>query len=261
MQSAAQVPIAADSERPTVRSRPAIPGGGRLPLPLYAAGRTAWLLILALVFLPQLALRRRMGPLVLRRYLEACGGGFVKLGQVLAMRYDLLPEEYCDELANLLDRARPVPLATVERVIAQDLGRPVAMCFRSFDASPLGSASIAQVHSAQLITGEPVAVKVIRPGIVRTLRVDLGYLSMVGGLSRRFGVFTRLNLEAMAREVSQLTREELDFGREARHVDLFHRLMAEDEVDHYAPRVYFALCGRRVITMERVEGVRVSDLL
>ena len=81
------------------------------------------------------------------------------------------------------------------------------------------------------------------------------------GFSSRFGIFRRLNLEGVVRELSQLTSEELDFRREARNAALFHAVLAQDEVDHYAPRVYFALCGRRVITMERVEGVRVTDLL
>jgi predicted unusual protein kinase regulating ubiquinone biosynthesis (AarF/ABC1/UbiB family) len=242
-------------------SRPSLRGSGRLPLSLYAVGRTGRLLVLSFFFLPQLAFRRRDAPVVLRRYLQACGGGFVKLGQILAMRYDLLPVEYCDELGKLLDQVSPLPLSTIERVISEDLGRPVPACFTSFEATPIGSASIAQVHAAELITGEAVAVKVIRPGIVRTLRVDLAYLGLMGSLTSSFGILSRLNLEAMTREVTKLMREELDFHREARNVDLFHRLMAEDEVDHYAPRVYFTLSGPRVITMERIEGVRMTDLM
>jgi ubiquinone biosynthesis protein len=238
-----------------------LPADGPLPLPVYAIGRTAWLMILSLVFLPRLALRGRGAPVILRRYLQACGGGFVKLGQILAMRYDLFPEAYCDELAKLLDHVSPVPLAAIEGVIAEDLAKPLTACFGSFEASPLGSASIAQVHAAHLSSGEPVAVKVIRPGIVRTFRIDLAYLGIVGGFSRRFGILGRLNLEAVVRELSQLTLEELDFRREARNADLFHHLMAEDEVDHYAPRVYFDLSGRRVITMERIEGVPMTELL
>jgi ubiquinone biosynthesis protein len=232
-----------------------------MPLALYAIGRTAWLILLTLAFLPQLALGRRRAPVVLRRYLQACDGAFVKLGQVLAMRYDLLPEAYCDELARLLDRVPPAPLPAIERVITEDLGRPLAACFERFEPTPLGSASIAQVHAARLATGEPVAVKVIRPGIVRTLRVDLAYLGGAGRFSRRFGILTRLNLDAMARELSRLTREELDFHREARNADLFHRLMARDEVDHCAPKVHFTLSGPRVITMERIDGVRMTELL
>ncbi|MBO0703233.1 MAG: AarF/ABC1/UbiB kinase family protein, partial [Candidatus Dormibacteraeota bacterium] len=228
---------------------------------LFALGRTARLLLLSLFFLPQLASGPQRAPAVLRRYLQACGGGFVKLGQVLATRYDLLPEAYCDELAKLFDRVPPAPAAAIERVIADDLGRPLSQCFDDFDPRPLGSASIAQVHPARLISGVPVAVKVIRPGIVRTFRVDLAYLAAAGRFSSRFGVLTHLRLETMAHELSRLTREELDFHREARNAAFFHRRMAEDEIDHCAPRVYFDLCGPRVITMERVQGVPMTELL
>lgn len=228
---------------------------------LYALARTVRLLLLSLFFLPQLAFGRQRAPAVLRRYLQTCGGGFVKLGQVLASRYDLLPEAYCDELARLLDRVPPAPAAAIEQVVADDLGRPLTECFDGFDPTPLGSASIAQVHPARLISGEAVAVKVIRPGIARTFRIDLAYLAAAGRFSSRFGVLTHLRLEAMARELSRLTREELDFRREARNAAFFNRRMAEDEIDHCAPRVYFDLCGPRVITMERIQGVPMTELL
>jgi predicted unusual protein kinase regulating ubiquinone biosynthesis (AarF/ABC1/UbiB family) len=108
------------------RSRSALPADGRMPLALYALGRMAWLALLTLAFLPQLAFSRRRAPVVLRRYLQACEGAFVKLGQVLAMRCDLLPEAHCDELARLLDRVPPAPLPAIERVITEDIGRPLA---------------------------------------------------------------------------------------------------------------------------------------
>jgi ubiquinone biosynthesis protein len=177
------------------------------------------------------------------------------------MRYDLLPEDYCDEMLALLDRVPAVPVAQIERIIVEDLHRPLASCFGALEPTPLGSASIAQVHAARLTTGEAVAVKVARPGIARTLRVDLAYLRMAARFTGRFGVFRRLNLEAVVRELTALTGEELDFRREARNIALFHERLAEDDVDHYAPTVHFALSGRRVITMERVEGVPMTSLL
>ena len=233
----------------------------RLPFFLYALARTTWLIVLTFLFGPQLLFAGRRRPATFKRYLQSCGGGFVKLGQILAMRYDLLPAAYCDELSSLFDRLPPVPVKKVEQVIAEDLGRPVLASFRNFDPTPLGSASIAQVHAATLMTGEPVAVKVIRPGIVRTLQVDLSYLTLLGEINRSFGLLTSLKLHAVARELSTLTHEELDLRREARNADLLQRLMAEDEIDHYAPRVYFELSGRRVITMERIEGVPMTQLL
>ena len=233
----------------------------RLPFFLFALARTAWLILITLVFGPQILFAGRHRPATFKRYLQSCGGGFVKLGQILAMRYDLLPAAYCDELASLFDRVPPVALKKIERVIQEDLGRPLLASFRSFDATPLGSASIAQVHAATLMTGEPVAVKVIRPGIVRTLRVDLSYLALLGEFNRSFGILSSLKLHAIARELSTLTQEELDLRREARNTDLFHRKLAQDEIDHYAPRVYFELSGRRVITMERIEGLPMTQLI
>jgi ubiquinone biosynthesis protein len=228
---------------------------------LYASARAVRLVVLALVYLPQVVVRRRASPAVLRRYLQACGGGFIKLGQTLSMRYDLLPQDYCDELLTLLDRVPAVPVARIERIIVEDLRRPLASCFSSLDPTPLGSASIAQVHAARLTTGEAVAVKVARPGIARTLGVDLAYLRAAARFTGRFGVFRRLDPGAVVQELTALIQEELDFRREARNVALFHQRLAEDDVDHRAPAVHFDLSGPRVITMERVEGVPMTSLL
>ncbi len=233
----------------------------RLPFFIYAVARSSWLLLLSIFYVPQLLFSGPARPATFRRYLQSCGGGFVKMGQVLSMRYDLLPAAYCDELATLLDHVHPVAVKKIERVIVQDLGRPVLDSFMSLEATPLGSASIAQVHAATLKTGEPVAVKVMRPGIVRKIRVDLSYLLVMGRFFRAFGILTSLKLYALARELSALTHEELDFRREARDTDLFHRNLAADEIDHYAPRIYFGLSSRRVITMERIDGVPITHLL
>jgi len=229
---------------------------------LQAVARTVRLLALTAVFLPQFVLGgRHAAPSVLKRYLQACGGGFVKLGQMLAMRYDLLPEAYCDELLTLLDRMPAVPMSRIERTLVEDLGQPVTSNFRTLDPTPLGSASIAQVHAGELLNGERVAVKVARPGIARTLRIDLSYLGLAARFARQFGLLRHLDVEALVRELRQLTREELDFRREARYTALFHERLALDEIDHRAPRVYFDLCGPRVITMERIEGVPMTSLL
>jgi ubiquinone biosynthesis protein len=255
-------------EAPALEGLPALEGRQatrRLGLPgsaLHAVARTVRLLALTAVFLPQFLFGgRRAGPSVLKRYLQACGGGFVKLGQMLAMRYDLLPEAYCDELLTLLDRMPAVPMSRIERTLVEDLGQPVTSNFRTLDPTPLGSASIAQVHAGELLTGERVAVKVARPGIARTLRIDLSYLGLAARFARQFGLLRHLDVEALVRELRQLTREELDFRREARYTALFHERLALDEVDHRAPRVYFDLCGPRVITMERIEGVAMTSLL
>src|SRR5215467_534495 len=191
--------------------------GARLEAPglaLHAVARTIWLAVLSLFFLPQLALRRRAAPTVLKQYLQACGGGFVKLGQMLAMRYDLLPEAYCNALLELLDRMPAASFSRIQQTIVEDLGRPVPECFAELDPTPLGSASIAQVHAGRLLTGEPVAVKVARPGIARTLRIDIFYLRQAARLAGQFGFLRQLDAQALVGELAQLTREELDFRRE-----------------------------------------------
>ncbi|HXM58708.1 MAG TPA: AarF/UbiB family protein [Candidatus Dormibacteraeota bacterium] len=248
------LPVPQQARRPTRRLEP-------LLLALHAVARSLRLLALAVVFLPRLALRRRDAPALLKRYLQASGGGFVKLGQTLAMRYDLLPEAYCDELLTLLDRMPAAPLSRIERIVEEDLGRPASACFGGLDPTPLGSASIAQVHAGVLVTGERVAVKVARPGIARTLRIDLAYLRLAARLARQFGILRRVDLGAIVAELCQLAWEELDFRREARNLAIFHQRLATDDIDHRAPRVHFDLCGPRVITMELIEGLPMTSLL
>jgi ubiquinone biosynthesis protein len=204
---------------------------------------------------------RNAGPILLRQFLQSCGACFVKGGQVLATRYDLLPVEYCQELSRLFDRMPFFPFAVVRRVVERDLKRPLEEVFREFDPVPLASASIAQVHRAVLPTGESVVVKVMRPGIERTFLVDLAFIKRLARFGRRHRTILRIDLTTLARDFIDLTHEELDFRREARNTDRMHRLMQADDLRHYAPRVFFDCSGSRVITMERMEGVAVIHLM
>jgi ubiquinone biosynthesis protein len=228
-------------------------------------GRAVWILSLALFFIPAFLLRRlfdrNAGPILLRQFLQSCGACFVKGGQLLATRYDLLPVEYCQELSRLFDRMPFFPFAVARQVVERDLKRPLEEVFREFDPVPLASASIAQVHSAVLHTGESVVVKVMRPGIERTFLVDLALIKRLARFGRRHRGILRIDLTTLARDFIDLTHEELDFRREARNTDRMHRLMQADDIHHYAPRVFFDCSGSRVITMERMEGVAVIHLM
>jgi ubiquinone biosynthesis protein len=221
--------------------------------------------LLAVWLIPQFLVRRpfdrKAGPALLRRFLQSAGAGFVKLGQLLATRYDLISPAYSEELAKLFDQMPFVPFSVVEGEIESDLQRPLSQIYQRFDPDPLASASIAQVHGAILHTGEAVVVKVMRPGIAERFRVDLAYLRIWAGLSRRYRSVLRMDLTAVARDLDELTREELDFRREARNTDSMHRLLRDDEVDHRAPQVFFAFCGARTITMERLDGVSAVQLI
>jgi ABC1 atypical kinase-like domain len=161
---------------------------------------------------------RDAGPGLPRWYLQTCGGAFVKLGQVLAIRYDVLPGRYCDELTKLLDRLPAMPVDVIRAAIERDPGRTLEACYAEFDPEPLGSASIAQVHGARLHDGDEVVVKVIRPATRRTFRIDFRHLHSLAAALDRFGPFTKLEARRLVQEVVDLMREELDFRREARNI-------------------------------------------
>lgn len=220
---------------------------------------------LTLLFVIAFPLRRlrapSAGPRLLRWYLQHCGAGFVKFGQILAMRYDLLPEAYCHELGKLLDRLPPFEFERAKAIIEGDLKRPLSECFQTFDPVPIGSASIAQVYRARLWNDERVAVKVRRPNIEHYIRQDLRMMRALAWLVDSIGLLVRVRLKGLVSVYTRLALEELDFRREARSAQLLHERMASDSVDHRAPRIHFDLSGPRVFTAEFFEGVWMRELL
>jgi ubiquinone biosynthesis protein len=218
-------------------------------------------LIFSIIFLLNWIFRFTSGPSLLRRYFQTCDAAFVKIGQILAMRYDLLPAEYCDELLKLLDSLPPLPSEVIVTLIEADLGRPLAACFQQFEVIPIGSASLAQVHRAQLHTRETVAVKVRRPGIQRQFQIDFANIRFFAWVIDQLGILGRIAVGKLAEEMIDLTREELDFRREARNIQMFHELMRQDDIDHYTPKVYFEYCGVATITMEYLSGVNMTEFM
>ncbi len=231
---------------------------------LVFAARTLRFLALTSVLVPAFVFRRLggpdAGPRLVRWYLQASGAAFVKLGQLLSTRYDMLPAAYCDALGTLLDSVPAEPFATIAAVVEGDLGRPLDACFAEIDRAPLASASVAQVHAARLPGGEAVVVKVIRPGIEARFRVDFFYFRLFARLLRRLQILPTVDFRELVRSLEKLSMEELDLRREARNLREMAELMARDDVDHDAPRVHRAWSGRRVLTMDRIEGVPVTKL-
>ena len=170
--------------------------------------RLARLGVLTAIFLPVFLLARfrflpwlgGRGPVLLRWYLETSGAGFVKIGQILAMRYDLLSPVYCRELAKLLDQMPALPIDVIRQEIERSLGKPIAQLFQSLSPKPLGTASLAQVHEARLLTNERVAVKVRRPGIERRIRADLVSLRALAWFLDLSGLFLPLRLKSVVYE-------------------------------------------------------------
>jgi len=195
----------------------------------------------------------------LRRTLEELGPTYIKLGQLLSGRGDLLPPDYIAEFTKLLDAAPPVPAAQIRAVIEEELGAPVTDLFTAFDDEPIASASIGQVHRATLPDGQPVIVKVRRPGIEAAVEADLRLLqSQARFLARRSELVRQHNLVAVVEELARALREELDYKSEGRNAE---RLRSNFNRDPRVaiPAVLWNLTGRRVITLDYLDGTRLNE--
>ncbi|MHB1160469.1 MAG: ABC1 kinase family protein [Chloroflexota bacterium] len=196
----------------------------------------------------------------LRLAFEELGATFIKLGQILSTRADLLPPEYVRELSKLQDAVPPEPLPNVEARIEGELGRPVLEVFARFDPQPLGSASIGQVHAARLTTGDEVVVKVQRPGVEELIEEDVAILMDMARLAAGRTVWGQVyDLPGMVEEFAETLRGELDYTREASNAERIGRNFAADHSLH-VPAVYRPLSTRRVLTMERLQGIKIGDL-
>ncbi|PWV64856.1 ubiquinone biosynthesis regulatory protein kinase UbiB [Plasticicumulans acidivorans] len=196
----------------------------------------------------------------IRSALEDLGPIFVKFGQMLSTRRDLLPDDIAQELARLQDRVPPFPPEQSQAIIERALGRPVGEAFEAFEPIPMASASIAQVHAARLHGGREVIVKVVRPGIAKTIRRDIDLLYIVAGLAQKYWREGRRlrPLEVIA-EYEKTILDELDLIREAANGSQLRRNF-EDSSALYVPEMYWPLCRHEVLVMERVRGIPVGQI-
>ncbi len=186
------------------------------------------------------------------------GPTFIKMGQLLSTRPDLVGKELADELKRLQSNTPSDPPAKVRRLIEQELGEPVENLFASFEDVPIASASIGQVHRATLKTGESVVVKVQHANIESTVREDLDVLTGVAMLAERIPEFAAYRPTATLAELGRMLRRELDFGREERNLQQFSHFFGNDPTIRI-PKPYTDLCTGRVLTMEIIEGVKLAD--
>jgi ubiquinone biosynthesis protein len=196
----------------------------------------------------------------LRLALEALGPIFVKFGQMLSTRRDLLPQDIADELAKLQDRVPPFPLEQVLATLTRLYGKTVDEVFRSFEPTPVASASVAQVHFAELPDGTPVAVKVLRPNIAQVIEKDISLLH-AGALllEKLWSDGKRLRPRAVVAEFEKTLRDELDLTREAANCSQLRRNFERSPL-LLVPAVHWDYCGAEVMVMERMNGIPIAQV-
>jgi ubiquinone biosynthesis protein len=194
----------------------------------------------------------------IRLALNELGPTFIKLGQILSTRPDLVGVRLAEELQLLQTETRPDPPERVRALIEQELGQTVDELFAEYDDTPLASASIGQVHRARLRGGQPVVVKVQHANIEETVRVDLDILAGLAQLAEKIPEFANYRPRSTVAEFQRMLRRELDFGREERNLQQFAQDFAEDSTVRI-PASYPDLCTGRVLTMEFLDGVKLSE--
>lgn len=196
----------------------------------------------------------------LRLALEELGPVFVKFGQIISTRRDLLPKDIADELCLLQDQVPPFPGSEAQAIIEKALGKPVSELFAEFDTEPLASASIAQVHPVTLHDGRKAVAKVVRPGIEKQLRRDIDLLLAIAGLAERYWENAgNIRPVEIVQEFETFVFDELDMQREAANASLLRRNF-KDSPDLYIPEIYWPWCKQKVLVMERVSGLPVGDI-
>ena len=192
----------------------------------------------------------------LRKRMETLGPTYIKLGQILSLREDILPKAITDELKNLLDK---LPVVTIERykeLIEQDLKTPTDLIFPWINPNPVGSASIAQTHMAKTIDGDEVILKVIKPGIRQTIETDIKLLKFFGSILQLF--FGRFQPKRVIKEFCHYTLKEVDLRLEADNAETFTANFSNDPNIHF-PKIYRQFSGRSVLCMEFLDGIKPDE--
>jgi len=229
-------------------------------------------------FVVWLVMFRRLFPVLLRKIrlyprnyttakavrlaFEDLGPAYLKFGQMVASSPTAFSKETTEEFAKCLDEVRPIPLKQVWKILRAELGSDPESIYKSISTTPLASASIAQVHVAELESGEKVVVKVQRPGIHGRIEQDLALMGFLARVAMRFSAeLRRANLTGIVDDFRGTIREEMDFRKEASNIEAFNELLEQHDLisQAHAPQVYHDLSGPRVLTMERFFGVRIDD--
>jgi len=195
-----------------------------------------------------------------RLALEELGPTFVKFGQILSTRPDVLPLSFITELSKLVDSVSPEPWETIHALLTRELGQESETLFTSIDPKPIASASLSQVHAAVLPDGQEVVIKVQRPNISAVIDTDLEILSSLAASAQASSLGKVYDFIGIADDFSFTLRNELDFQREGRNADRLRESFAHEKHLLYIPTVYWQLSTRQVLVMERIHGIKISDI-
>ncbi|NRB39608.1 MAG: AarF/ABC1/UbiB kinase family protein [Pseudomonadales bacterium] len=201
-------------------------------------------------------------PILLRDTMQDLGATYIKLGQLVASSPTLFPQEYVDAFQSCLDQTTPLPFSTIQPILEEQLGAKLKTQFKFIDEKPLASASIAQVHAAQLITGEHVVLKVQKPGVKELLETDFHFLQVATQLIDLINPKAwKSSIIDIVEEIRNGMLEECDFLQEADNIEEFRDFLSQANIDHVVvPEVYRKLSTKKVLVMERFYGVPLADL-
>jgi len=214
-----------------------------------------------LSFLKRIAIektKKNNVPVRISKAMEELGGAYIKLGQLLSLRPDLVPSEWCDEFKKLLDKTTPVPYLQIKQIIEKELGKPINQIFAHFNKKPIGSASIAQVHKAKLHSGKTVVIKVQRPHTKERFEADIDILYY---LARKIEPYIKnhANPVDIVEEFERYTKKELDFTNEAKNADKFYKNFKNSK-NTKIPRVYWQYTKPKVMVLEHLQGKKLSEI-
>ncbi len=191
---------------------------------------------------------------------EELGATYIKLGQLLSMRPDLIPEAFCIELRKLQDDVKPISFLEAKRVIEYELKKPLSKLFKKFDVTPLAAASIGQVHKAVLPNGKAVAVKVQRPGIDKVIAVDIDIMYYFAHHYDKKHKGSSFSATRIVDEFKDYTTKELNYLIEAKNATIFRQNFAKEK-NIIIPKIYWELTTKKVLVMEFIEGEKLSDII
>jgi ubiquinone biosynthesis protein len=195
-----------------------------------------------------------------RLALEELGPTFIKFGQILSTRPDVLPLPFITELSKLVDSVSPESWETIQALLTRELGGEPERLFASIDPQPIASASLSQVHAAVLPDGQEVVIKVQRPNISAVIDTDLGILSSLAANAQASSLGKIYDFMGIADDFSFTLRNELDFQREGRNADRLRESFAGEKQPLYIPKVYWELSTQKVLVMERIRGIKINDI-